>query len=355
MGANSVRLGRKPRKRVLVTGGAGFIGSHLCRRLLERGENVLCLDNYFTGTRDNIAELLSDPNFEAIRHDVTFPMYLEVDEIYNLACPASPVHYQYDPVQTTKTSVHGAINVLGLAKRCQREGLAGVDERGLRRPGGPSPARELLGTRQSDWPPGVLRRGEAVCRDALLRLSPTAPRPDQGRPDLQHLRSEHATRRWPGRVEFHQSGPRGQVADDLRRWTPDPLLLLRRRPRGGADPADGFARRSDGADQSRAVRGIHDARARPSSCSRRRARSPRSCTSPCRPTIRRSGIRTSAARGRFSIGIRSSICRGDFARRCVISASSGKADSLEIPGAKMEPTNRFERSTCSLRVSCSTN
>ncbi len=123
MGANSVRLGRKPRKRVLVTGGAGFIGSHLCRRLLARGENVLCLDNYFTGTRDNIAELLADPNFEAIRHDVTFPMYLEVDEIYNLACPASPVHYQYDPVQTTKTSVHGAINVLGLAKRCRAKVL----------------------------------------------------------------------------------------------------------------------------------------------------------------------------------------------------------------------------------------
>ena len=123
MGVNSVRLGRAPRKRVLVTGGAGFIGSHLCRRLLDRGENVLCLDNYFTGTRDNIAALLANPNFEAIRHDVTFPMYLEVDEIYNLACPASPVHYQYDPVQTTKTSVHGAINVLGLAKRCQAKVL----------------------------------------------------------------------------------------------------------------------------------------------------------------------------------------------------------------------------------------
>ena len=107
------------RTRVLVTGGAGFIGSHLCRRLLERGDEVICLDNYFTGTRDNIAELLDNPHFEAIRHDVTFPMYLEVDQIYNLACPASPVHYQFDPVQTTKTSVHGAINVLGLAKRCK--------------------------------------------------------------------------------------------------------------------------------------------------------------------------------------------------------------------------------------------
>ena len=105
------------KKRVLVTGGAGFLGSHLCARLLEQECQVLCVDNYFTGTRRNIEPLLGEPAFEAIRHDVTFPLYVEVDEIYNLACPASPIHYQYDPVQTTKTSVHGAINVLGLAKR----------------------------------------------------------------------------------------------------------------------------------------------------------------------------------------------------------------------------------------------
>ncbi|MDO8863357.1 SDR family oxidoreductase [Haliea sp. E1-2-M8] len=105
------------RPRVLVTGGAGFLGSHLCERLLNDGHDVLCLDNFFTGTKDNIAHLLKDPNFEVMRHDVTFPLYVEVDEIYNFACPASPIHYQHDPVQTTKTSVHGAINVLGLAKR----------------------------------------------------------------------------------------------------------------------------------------------------------------------------------------------------------------------------------------------
>jgi UDP-glucuronate decarboxylase len=105
------------RKRVMVTGGAGFLGSHLCERLLQDGCEVLCVDNYFTGTRDNIATLLDNPYFELIRHDVTFPLYVEVDEIYNLACPASPIHYQHDPVQTTKTSVHGAINMLGLAKR----------------------------------------------------------------------------------------------------------------------------------------------------------------------------------------------------------------------------------------------
>ena len=105
------------RKRVLVTGGAGFIGSHLCERLLADGCDVLCADNFYTGTKDNIRHLMGNPHFELLRHDVTFPLYVEVDEIYNLACPASPVHYQFDPVQTTKTSVHGAINMLGLAKR----------------------------------------------------------------------------------------------------------------------------------------------------------------------------------------------------------------------------------------------
>jgi UDP-glucuronate decarboxylase len=105
------------RKRVLVTGGAGFVGSHLCERLLASGNDVLCVDNYFTGRKDNIAHLLGNAQFECMRHDVTFPLYVEVDEIYNLACPASPIHYQFDPVQTTKTSVIGAINMLGLAKR----------------------------------------------------------------------------------------------------------------------------------------------------------------------------------------------------------------------------------------------
>ncbi|MBT6199318.1 MAG: SDR family oxidoreductase [Gammaproteobacteria bacterium] len=104
-------------KRVLVTGGAGFLGSHLCRKLLSEGNDVICVDNYYTGSRRNIEELMENPGFELMRHDVTFPLYVEVDEIYNLACPASPVHYQRDPVQTTKTSVHGAINMLGLAKR----------------------------------------------------------------------------------------------------------------------------------------------------------------------------------------------------------------------------------------------
>lgn len=104
-------------KKILVTGGAGFLGSHLCEKLISQGHDVLCVDNFYTGDKDNIRHLLEHPNFELMRHDVTFPLYVEVDEIYNLACPASPIHYQHDPVQTTKTSVHGAINMLGLAKR----------------------------------------------------------------------------------------------------------------------------------------------------------------------------------------------------------------------------------------------
>jgi UDP-glucuronate decarboxylase len=116
-GKNQMNSKVSDRKRVLVTGGAGFLGSHLCRRLLTLGYDVLCVDNFYSGTKDNVVDLLGNPHFELLRHDVTFPLYIEVDEIYNLACPASPIHYQRDPVQTTKTSVHGAINMLGLAKR----------------------------------------------------------------------------------------------------------------------------------------------------------------------------------------------------------------------------------------------
>lgn len=107
----------KANKRVMVTGGGGFLGSHLCEKLLNRGYEVICVDNFFTGTKNNIRHLLIRPNFEFIRHDITFPLYIEVDEIYNFACPASPIHYQFDSVQTTKTNVHGAIIMLGLAKR----------------------------------------------------------------------------------------------------------------------------------------------------------------------------------------------------------------------------------------------
>ena len=104
-------------KKILITGGGGFLGSHLCERLLNEGNEIICLDNFFTGSKQNILHLMDNPRFELMRHDVTMPLYIEVDEIYNLACPASPIHYQHDPVQTTKTCVHGAINMLGLAKR----------------------------------------------------------------------------------------------------------------------------------------------------------------------------------------------------------------------------------------------
>ena len=145
------------RKRVLVTGGAGFLGSHLCERLVADGQDVLCVDNYFTGSKTHLAGLLGNPRFEAMRHDVTFPLYVEVDEIYNLACPASPIHYQFDPVQTTKTSVMGAINMLGLAKRTRAASAAGLDQRSIRRPDNLAAERGLPRQRQSAWAARLLR------------------------------------------------------------------------------------------------------------------------------------------------------------------------------------------------------
>ena len=164
------------KKRILVTGGAGFLGSHLCERLVDEGHDVICLDNYFTGRKKNIEHLMGRRNFELLRHDVTFPVFVEVDRIYNLACPASPVHYQYNPVKTIKTSVMGAINVLGLAKRVECARIAGVDVRGVWRPVGPSADRGLLGQCEPDRHPFVLRRGQARRRNAFFRLPP----PEQG-------------------------------------------------------------------------------------------------------------------------------------------------------------------------------
>ena len=162
------------RKRILVTGGAGFLGSHLCERLLAEGNDVLCVDNFFTGTKDNIAHLLPNPHFELMRHDVTFPLFVEVDEIYNLACPASP-----DPLPVRP----GADDQDQRARRHQharpgqaREGQdpAGLDQRSLRRPESPSADRRLLGQRQSDRHPLLLRRRQALRRDPVLRLPPPA-------------------------------------------------------------------------------------------------------------------------------------------------------------------------------------
>ena len=144
---------------VMVTGGAGFLGSHLCdRRLLDEGNEVICVDNLFTGSKDNIRHLLDNDRFEFIRHDVTFPLYLEVDQIYNLACPASPVHYQYDPVQTTKTSVHGAINILGLAKADRCKGFQASTSEVYGDPEVHPQPEGYWGSSQPDRYPLVLRR-----------------------------------------------------------------------------------------------------------------------------------------------------------------------------------------------------
>ncbi len=175
-----------------MTGGSGFLGSHLCERLLGSGANVICVDNFFSGTRRNIEHLLANQRFELIRHDVTFPLYVEVDEIYNLACPASPIHYQRDPVQTTKTSVHGAINMLGLAKRVQAKILQASTSEVYGDPNVHPADRGLLGQRQPDRPALLLRRRQALCRDAVLRLSAAARHADQSHAHLQHLRPANA-------------------------------------------------------------------------------------------------------------------------------------------------------------------
>ena len=161
-------------KRVLVTGGAGFLGSHLCDRLVAQGHDVICLDNFFTSQKNNVAHLLGKPNFELIRHDVTEPITLEVDQIYNMACPASPVHYQYNPIKTMKVSVHGRDQHARHGQAHRRPHPAGLDERGLRRSRPPSSTRSprLPRQRQPDRHPRVLRRGQARRRDAVLRLPP---------------------------------------------------------------------------------------------------------------------------------------------------------------------------------------
>ena len=253
--------GASPR-RILVTGGAGFLGSHLCDRLVAQGHEVLCVDNYFTGRRANIAHLMDLPNFELMRHDVTFPLYVEVDDIYNLACPASPVHYQYrsgadHEDERARRDQHARPRQAGA-----RADVPGLDLGGLRRPE-PAPAdRGLLGQRQPDRSALLLRRGQALRRDAVLRLPPPAQAPDQGGADLQHLRAAHAPQRRPGGVELHRAGAPGRADHDLRRGQPDPELLLRRRPDQRLPRHDGLARRRDRSDQPRQSGRVHHPRAR---------------------------------------------------------------------------------------------
>ena len=154
--------------RILVTGGAGFIGSHLCERLLNDGNEVICLDNFFTGRKANIAHLLDNHAFELVRHDVTEPILLEVDQIYNLACPASPVHYQYNPIKTVKTNVMGTINMLGMAKRVRGAYFAGFDERGLRRSGRASANGKILGQCEPDRASGCYDEGKRVAETLMM-------------------------------------------------------------------------------------------------------------------------------------------------------------------------------------------
>ena len=154
--------------RVLVTGGAGFLGSHLCDRLINEGHDVLCVDNFFTGSKYNIRHLLDMSNFELMRHDITFPLYIEVDEIYNLACPASPVSYQHDPVQTTKTSVHGAINILGLAKRLKAKVFQASTSEVYGDPDVHPQKESYWGNVNPSWIALLLRRRQEVCGNTLF-------------------------------------------------------------------------------------------------------------------------------------------------------------------------------------------
>ena len=218
------------RKRVMVTGGAGFLGSHLIDRLLEQGHDVLCVDNLFTGSKDNIAHLLDHPHFEFMRHDVTFPLFVEVDEIYNLACPASPIHYQHDPVQTTKTSVHGAINMLGLAKRLGCKILQASTSEVYGDPVGASRRPRTIGatSTRSARAPATTKASAAPRRCSSTTTASTGCRSRSMR-----IFNTYGPRMHPadGRVvsNFIVQALKGEPITHLRRRQPDALLLLRRR------------------------------------------------------------------------------------------------------------------------------
>ena len=242
------------RKRILVTGGAGFLGSHLCERLLAEGNDVLCVDNYFTGRKDNIAQLLGNPHFEAMRHDVTFPLYVEVDEIYNLACPASPMHYQFDPVQTTKTSVIGAINMLGLAKRVGAKILQASTSEVYGDP--------TVHPQTEDYRGNVNPLGPRACYDEGKRCAETLffdyHRQHKLRIKVARIFNTYGPRMHPndGRVvsNFIVQALQGRGHHAVRRRQPDARLLLRRRPDRRADPADGEPGRTSPARSISAIR-----------------------------------------------------------------------------------------------------
>ena len=214
------------RKRILVTGGAGFLGSHLIDRLLADGHEVLCVDNLFTGTKRNIDHLHNHSRFEFLRHDITFPLFVEVDEIYNLACPASPIHYQHDPVQTTKTSVHGAINMLGLAKRLKCRIFQASTSEVYGDPSVHPQTESYWGNVNPIGPRSCYDEGKRCAETLFFDYYREHGLADQGRADLQHLWSAHASARRTRGVELHRPGAQGRADHPLWRRQPDAILLL---------------------------------------------------------------------------------------------------------------------------------
>ena len=193
-------------KRILVTGGAGFLGSHLCERLVDEGHDVICLDNFFTSQKSNVAHLLGKPNFELIRHDVTQPILLEVDEIYNLACPAAPGHYQYNPIKTMKTSVLGAINVLGMAKRCRAKVLQASTSEVYGDPEVHPQPESYRGSVNPIGPRACYDEGKRAAETLFMDYHRMNKRQHPHRADLQHLRPADASVRRPRGVELHSPG-----------------------------------------------------------------------------------------------------------------------------------------------------
>ena len=203
--------------RIMVTGGAGFLGSHLCERLVAAGHDVLCVDNFFTGRRRNVERLLDSKRFELMRHDVTLPLYVEVDEIYNLACPASPIHYQFDPVQTTKTSVHGAINMLGLAKRVKAKIFQASTSEVYGDPAMHPQEESYWGNVNPIGPRSCYDEGKRCAETLFFDYRRQHQAADQGRAHLQHLRPAHAPQRRARGVQLHRAGAEGRGHHHLRR------------------------------------------------------------------------------------------------------------------------------------------
>src|SRR3979490_3360938 len=203
-------------KRILVTGGAGFLGSPLCERLVAGGDDVLCADNYFPGSKQNLASCLDNPRFELMRHDVTFSLYVEVDEIYNLACPASPIHYQHDPVQTTKTSVHGAINMLGLAKRVKAKIMQASTSEVYGDPNVHPQTEDYWGHVNPIGPRSCYDEGKRCAETLFFDYHRQGGLEIKVARYLQHLRPPHAQGRWSSGLQFHYSGAQRRTDHALR-------------------------------------------------------------------------------------------------------------------------------------------